>query len=184
MNLTRCKSNELGPIMASNYSGWVWGAPGLGGSKKSAIAGYQTDSQCVFFMGTTMLLNFKSPCGSHLLTLEADGKVAYAYLQSDGSIVGDLWLYNQASTPLEPEWRDRKNIPFSNSREFVVDDGKLDPEPSVGDVRVEWKSDDRGTVAYIYFSNVFHGVVGVGDRPGYARLAGKDGPVARVLVHP
>jgi hypothetical protein len=66
-----------------------------------------------------LMLNFQSPKSTVHLTFEDDGKVAYAYLKKDNEIVGDLWLYNRCKTPVKPEWKDKKNIPFANSKEYI-----------------------------------------------------------------
>ena len=51
-----------------------------------------------------------------------------------------------------------------------------------GDVLVDWEIDERGPVAFIYIFEDLYGVIGVGDRPGYARFARKDNRLARVMV--
>ena len=129
------------------------------------------------------MLDFKSPCGAYVLTFEDDGKVAYAYLKKnqDRAIVGDVWLYNRCPTPAQPEWSDRDNIPFANSREYTGDQGRLEREVQAADILVNWEYEDGTPVAYVYVFEDLCGVVGVGDSPGYARFAVKSGRLARVM---
>lgn len=125
-----------------------------------------------------LMLDFDSPHGDLTLTFDDDGKVAYAYLKRDGKIVGDVWLYNRCPTPDLPEWKDRNNIPFANCKAYVHDDCRMTRSIRLKDVEVEWENNER---AYIYIFDALYGVVGVGDKPGYARLAAKDGPLAKVM---
>jgi hypothetical protein len=132
-------------------------------------------------MANELMLNFASPDGHHVLTFEDDGKVAYAYLKENEKIVGDVWLYNRCPTPEEPEWVDRDKIPFANSKAYVTG-GSMERTLRPKDVLVDWESDSRGPVAYVYIFEDLYGVLGVGDKPGYARFASKDGPLAKVMV--
>jgi len=54
----------------------------------------------------------------------------------------------------------------------------FDPE----DVYVTWESDDKGPVAYVYVLENLLGVVGVDDKPGCARFAIRDGPLAKIMI--
>jgi hypothetical protein len=50
------------------------------------------------------------------------------------------------------------------------------------DILVTWELDEAGKpVAYIYLFEDLIGVLGEGDKPGYARFAIKDSPIARVM---
>ena len=129
-----------------------------------------------------LILNFQSPEPAVTLIFEDNGKVAYAYLKKNGDIVGDVWLYNRCNTPNEPEWNNRKNIPFANSHEFVSDDGHMDKLINSEDILVDWDTDDSGQpLAYIYLFEDLLGVVGIGDKPGYARFSIKNSPIAKVM---
>ena len=46
---------------------------------------------------------------------------------------------------------------------------------------VTWEEDANGAVAYVYLFEDLTGVIGCGDHPGYARMASKDGPLARMM---
>ena len=130
-----------------------------------------------------LILDFDSPPGCYKLTFEDDGKVAYAYLKNESKIIGDVWLYNRCPTPDLPEWKDKNKIQFANCRDFMIPDGRLTQPVSVEDVLVNWEDDDKEneSVAYIYIFEDLFGVVGPGDKPGYARFASKNGPLAKVM---
>ena len=132
-------------------------------------------------MENILILNFESPSHPYILSFEDNGKVAYAYLKEGNSIVGDVWLYNRCSTPEDPEWKDRGNMPFANSKGYMNENGKIDSVIGVDDVLVDWQEEDQGPVAYIYLFEELCGVVGINDKPGYARFAVKDSPIAKVM---
>ncbi len=134
----------------------------------------------------SLMVDFKSPCGQYVLVFEDDGKVAYGYLKDlrirqGDPIVGEVWLYNRSQTPAEPEWTDRTKIPFANSSEYISDGGRLGKLVHPDDIRVTWEDDEHGPIAYVYIYDDLFGVVGVGDRPGYARHATKSNRLARVM---
>lgn len=128
----------------------------------------------------SLILNFTSPCDSYILTFEDDGKVGYAYLRKGDDIVGDVWLYNRCQTPTEPEWRDKSKIPFANSTAYVSLGAQLKQALTSRDILVDW-DDKTGSIAYIYIFEDLYGVVDPGDKPGYARFASEDGPLAQVM---
>lgn len=132
-------------------------------------------------MSKGLILNFKSPSDSFILTFEDNGKVAYAYLKEASKCVGDVWLYNRCLTPELPEWKDRDNIPFANSKDYMSENGRMKKDVEIEDVSVDWEEEEQGAVAYIYIFEDLYGVVGVNDKPGYARFATKDGPLARIM---
>jgi hypothetical protein len=131
----------------------------------------------------SLVLSFVSPCGSYELTFEDDEKVAYAYLKNraKGTIIGDVWLFNRCPTPIRPEWTDRNKIPSANSEEYVGEQGRLEREVRGEDVLVNWEYENEHPVAYVYIFEDLYGVVGAGDKPGYARLARKSSRLARVI---
>ncbi len=96
-----------------------------------------------------LFLSMKDPESDLEAVFEDDGRVAYAHVVKDKRIMGDVWVYNRAPAPAQPEWTDRERAPFLNPRDYVTDDvaAKL----------------------------------GAGMRPGFAALARRDGPLARVL---
>jgi len=131
-----------------------------------------------------MMLDFTSPCGHFKITFEDDGKVAYAYLKEGltGEIVGDVWLYNRYEAPDDQEWKNPANIPFANVRDYIDEGGRVQRKLKLKDVLVDWEYEDGIPVAYVYIEEDLYGVLGVGDKPGYARHAIKNGPLAKVMV--
>jgi len=128
------------------------------------------------------IVDFLSPCNSYRLFVEDDGKVAYAYLiqvSKDSSIVGDTWLYNRCPTPAIPEWNSRENLPFANPRGYVSKEGHVTKVVCPEDV--EWEEEGNQKVAYVCIHGDLYGIVGVGDKPGYARFATKAGPLAKLI---
>ncbi|APZ95413.1 hypothetical protein [Fuerstiella marisgermanici] len=125
-----------------------------------------------------MMLDFYSPDGSVKLTVEDDGKVAYGYLKMDNRIVGDVWLYNRIQAPPKSEWANKANIPFANCEEFVLEGGTILRPVAPNEISAEW---ENGLDAYVYVREDLFAVVGVGDKPGYARYAASDSPLARVM---
>lgn len=130
-----------------------------------------------------VLVDFVSPCRKFRIAFDDNGKVAYAYLKTQNAVVGDVWLYNRGTTPSVPEWGDRNKAPFANPRGYAGKGGLLRRKVCEDDVSVEWYYEDDETtpVAYIYVFQDLYGVVGVGDKPGYARHALKNGPLAKVM---
>lgn len=128
-----------------------------------------------------LMLDFTSPCGRYKLTFEDNGRVGYAYLKVGNEIVADVWLFNRCEAPTEPEWTDRSKIPFANSKAYVLPGGTLQTPVSPDDVLVEWDDESSETVAYVYICEDLFGVLAPGTKPGYARYAAKDSPLAKVL---
>jgi hypothetical protein len=131
-----------------------------------------------------ILVDFASPCGAFKLTFADDGKVAYAYLKRGSTILGDVWVYNRCPTPEQPEWKDRRNLPFANCREFMREEGRFAKAAALADIHVEWQYTAGQPKALVYLSGALAALVGVNDKPGYCRFASKDGPLAKVLAVP
>jgi len=116
------------------------------------------------------------------VNVEDDGRVCYAYLVSaEGRIVSDVWLYNRCGAPAEPEWTDREKAPFANPQGFS---GSVDfPLPGdETDVAVRWSRDEEGCVlADVLIGGLVIGRLRAGEKPGWARAAVKDGPLAKMM---
>ena len=131
-------------------------------------------------MSNSLILNFQSPINSITLTFEDNGEVAYAYLKKDNIIIGDVWLYNYKSIK-HSEWNDINNAPFLNPAEYISEEGIMKKTVTIHDVLVTWEEDGTELDAYVYIHEDLYGVVGPGDKPGYARYAIKNNPIARVM---
>lgn len=125
---------------------------------------------------------FAAPGGRQTVIVEDDGRVCYAYLlDGDGKICGDVWLYNRCPTPAEPEWHERENAPFANPDPFVDRDAIFFLPASAADIAVEWDVESDAVTARLYLDQKLFAKLTSGAKPGWSRLAAKDGPLARVL---
>jgi hypothetical protein len=121
--------------------------------------------------------------GLHRCVVEDNGRVAYAYLIREGKMIGDLWLYNQAETPIEPEWRDRTKMPFLNPIAFVDTSTMAQPLQSEDDLEAEWEvgADGVATRVRLYLYGCLYGVLAPAAKPGWSVAVVKDGPLAKLL---
>ncbi|WP_293880635.1 MULTISPECIES: hypothetical protein [unclassified Sphingobacterium] len=110
--------------------------------------------------------------------IEDDDKVCYAYLLNEERIVGDIWLYNKAPTPSEPEWHSKENLPFLNPAEFVKEN--LEPFEASSPVEVTWDFGEE-TVAKIFLGSRLIAKLTEGSCPGWSCLVTKDGPLAQKI---
>jgi hypothetical protein len=131
---------------------------------------------------TDFVGDFRSPCGAYRLTFDDDGKVAYAYFKQGDAILGDVWIYNRCPTPDQPEWPDRGKLPFANCKGYTRTEGHLERPVALEDISVGWEYAGDEPKAYVYLFGDLVAVVGAGDKPGYARFAERDGPLAKVMV--
>jgi hypothetical protein len=118
--------------------------------------------------------------GFHAI-FEDDGRVAYAYLLNPAKkIVSDVWLYNVGPAP-ESHAGERRGEPVRNLAKFASSD---DFEPVVdGEVSFEWTSRPEGEAEVsVFLRGERFARLESTSKPGWSRLAKKDGPVARVLA--
>jgi hypothetical protein len=129
---------------------------------------------------TELFFKFSHRDTGSAVVFEDDGRVAYAYwLNEDGRIVGDIWLYNRCETPSEPEWTDREGAPYANPLPYAKECLVFQMPESASDVRVEWL--DNGARAKIILSGEVAVLLEPGAKPGWAAMAAKDGPLAKRL---
>lgn len=123
-----------------------------------------------------VLLRFDEPGGNRSVVLEDDGRVAYAYLLADESLVGDVWLYNVAEPPDEVDWRDQSAMPFLNPARFCRQEvvGRLRTDSAVA---CDWS--DAGVVVTV--DGLPWARLEYGSRPGWSRNAKMAGPLAKPL---
>jgi hypothetical protein len=116
--------------------------------------------------------------------IDDDGRVVYAYLLDDlDNIISDVWLYNRCEAPETTEWQDKSKIPFANPKEFVkVDENSANVE-KIENISVEWFETNNKVSAKIFLKNKLIGILMVGIKPGWAYMAQKDGPLAKVLEY-
>lgn len=126
-------------------------------------------------------VDFMHPDTGLVVTVDDDGRVAYAYLRApEGDIIGDVWLYNRGPAPESVDWADPREAPFRNPRSHARD---LDVPPAErsSDFSVEWQVDGELLLADVKLRGVLLGRLSPGSQPGWAALAKVDGPCAHVL---
>jgi hypothetical protein len=130
----------------------------------------------------TVFLSVRDPQSDLEAVFEDDGRVAYAYVVKDRRILADVWVYNRAPAPAQPEWKDRERAPFLNPRDYVTDDAdRFEPAASEKDLALEWVSEGTDRIVVLKVRGKVAAKLGPGMRPGFATLARRDGPLARVL---
>lgn len=110
---------------------------------------------------------------SRAIVIEDDGRVAYAYLLVEDTIVGDVWLYNVTKAPTDRVWRNQPSRPYLNPEEFCV---------TVNHVRLS----ETSMVECVWFPHhacvmvdgILWAVLWEGSKPGRSRLAKIRGPLA------
>ena len=127
---------------------------------------------------------FTNNSTGYSVIFEDDGRVAYAYLLDEcGSIVCDVWMYNRCKTPVIPEWHHTGNMPFANPCAFVntVAHDDFQVVNSISDIGVDWEEEAGKMKVSIYVRNELFAVLIEGAKPGWSLLAGRNGPLAKVL---
>ncbi len=111
--------------------------------------------------------------------IEDNSRVSYAYLLKDKSIISDVWLYNQISTPDKTNWKDRDKMPFLNPREYILEGKSVLPIEKNSDVNINWmyQNDLDGVTIFIRGEPI--AVLKPKLFPGYSLLVCKDGPLAK-----
>lgn len=114
------------------------------------------------------------------VVIEDDELVAYAYLFKGEIIVGDIWLYNQAPTPVNTEWN-QDDMPFLNPFEFVKHN--LEPITDKNEIALKWvlKKDMEVDYVLIKIKGELIAKLSEGANPGWSTCVIKDGPLAKVL---
>jgi hypothetical protein len=122
-------------------------------------------------------LRFQADDGIHAVVIEVDNRVAYAYLLEGDRVIGDVWLYNVDSTPETVDWHDREQMPFLNPRPYCT--GERIPDLRQ-DVHCNWSGDEVEIVS----DGSLVARLAPGAKPGWSRLALKNGPLAKTLEEP
>jgi hypothetical protein len=116
------------------------------------------------------------------VVIEDDGRVAYAYLRNGEEIIGDIWLYNQSPSPLDPKWEFDEENPFLNPQEFIKEN--IAPLLDDDEVDLIWKLSDDTEVLHeveVIIRNRLIVKLSPGSCPGYSNFVIKDGPLGKVL---
>ncbi len=124
--------------------------------------------------------SFDNPQG-YQVVIEADERVAYAYLLKDRQIVSDVWLFNRVDAPVEPEW-ERKDAepPYANTRDFAIpfEDATRVVE---SDFRVMFNFNASPVSVGIYCRDRLLAIMVEGVAPGKSMCAATDSPVAKSM---
>jgi hypothetical protein len=130
-----------------------------------------------------VLIKYSSAGSDYSVVVEDNGRVAYAYLLRGTVVVGDVWLYNRGLAPREPEWTDRSRLPFANPSDFA-DETPVDPIRSREDIGCEWDFSDVAELeeVRVLLRGVLVARLKPGSKPGWSKMAIKDGPLARRLI--
>lgn len=128
----------------------------------------------------TLLIENRPANSNYSAIFEDDGKVAYAYLRNGAEIVGDVWLYNHGEAPAEPEWEDPSRMPFANPKEFTNPD-LFEPVRDASEVSFEWVKEHQLELLILIRGDLYARLI-PGSKPGWSKLAIKDGPLALVLL--
>jgi hypothetical protein len=127
-------------------------------------------------------LTIESDAGDGKTTafFEDDGEVAYCYILQDGEFVSDVWLYNRSQSPLEKPWKTEIDPPYLNPLEYS---NRLDKFPEKkDDISIDWRSIDGEPSAFVSLFDELLGYVSASVKPGHARLAKKNGPLAKMIM--
>lgn len=131
--------------------------------------------------GSPFVLKFTHPSMPLAIVVEANERVCYAYLLSEGRMVSDVWLCNVTPASMQPEWtmpNARSLMPFKNPPAFGRQDVPA-PDPSM--FVVKWHEREGTCVGQLFVDDAIWAELGVGDRPGACVHALADGPVAKRL---
>jgi hypothetical protein len=128
-----------------------------------------------------MLIKRTDDLSGHSAVFEDDGRVAYVYLLFEDKIVADVWIYNRVATPEQPEWRDPSRAPFLNPRGFASGE-QFPPVADESEVAFSWSRGAAGQTALrVYIRGDYHAMLVPGSKPGWCKLAARNGPLASVL---
>jgi len=113
------------------------------------------------------------------VVFEDDGRAAYAYLLHGDNIIGEVWLYNQAPTPKEPEWHNKEKMPFLNPDGFIKEN--ISPILDSEELKVNWKLSKEMDIDEVLISirDKLVAMLELDSTPGWSLLVSKDGPLAK-----
>ncbi len=132
-----------------------------------------------------MNIFFKQICwnlnNKYSIIIEDDDRVGYAYLLHDKNIIGDVWLYNRATTPVSSNW-DKNEMPFLNPAPFIKDINFEIPK-SIEEFDFEWMGNEKNDLlkVNIYIKKKLTAIIAPGSKPGWSINVKKDGPLAQIL---
>jgi hypothetical protein len=126
-----------------------------------------------------LMIESQASDGKTTALFEDNGKVAYCYIIEDGKIISDVWLYNRETAPLSKPWKFGVPPPYLNPIAYSEKINRLPKENE--DVQIEWDIKDGTPIAVMSIFGEKFGYLSSLTKPGFARLALKDGPLARTM---
>lgn len=133
-----------------------------------------------FKKNTELLLRYDDDQSNYSVVFDDNGRVAYAYLLENEDIISDVWLYNVCPTPDQPEWQDRRKMPFANSKEYAAT-AMVQRAKNESEILFEWQTDGTIRTCGIYLRGELLATLAAGHKPGHGAMAIKDGPLANAL---
>jgi hypothetical protein len=124
-----------------------------------------------------------SPDKRYSAVFEDNGNVAYGYLLHENKIIGDVWLYNHGGAPLVRPWTNRsQRPPFENPQEFIVK-SPFAIVKAPDEVTFVWlnSNDELPVTVEFWIRGELHARIAGDSKPGWCRMAIKDGPLALKL---
>jgi hypothetical protein len=117
------------------------------------------------------------------LIIEDDAKVCYAYLMSEEKIVGDVWLYNTATTPASVDWKNKDDMPFLNPSKYVDENKVISPISNSDQVELRWNMQQNELInVEILLGKRVVAKLAPGSKPGWSVAVSKDGPLAKCMI--
>lgn len=113
--------------------------------------------------------------------IEADERVSYGYLLKGKEIIGDVWLFNIMSTPVNVDWRNKEEMPFLNPIGLAQTQQVKLSSTDLQDIEVEWAYDNTTDIvtASIYLRMELFAVLQSNALPGWCINAKKNGPLSK-----
>jgi hypothetical protein len=117
----------------------------------------------------------------HVVVVEDDGVVAWAYLLDGSQVVSDVWLYNRPGAAPRAEGETPEGRPCSNPLTLTAE-VLFPPIHDPSEITLEWIHGPHvPTSVVVSIRNQKHAVLVAGVRPGWCRLSTAPGPCAQPL---
>lgn len=115
--------------------------------------------------------------------IDADGKVANAYLLFEDNIIADVWLNNQVKIEKELSFANQLELPYCNTLEFISsthENNVLNFSP----LNIIWKIDKSQNIigVLISFEGEVYNILEVNSKIGWSNIVSKDGPLAKKMT--
>lgn len=116
------------------------------------------------------------PNGLYVCSIVASDVACYAYVLKESEIVGWVWIFNTAHSPLDLESQKGTDGP-ANAAEYSIDANLPKPLNKL-DIGGKWLFRDDEWQCGIYIEGKLSAIVTESNSPGWSKYAKKDGPLA------